>query len=196
MKIIRILFIALLVASCTTQAQVPPVNDQIVAASLAVPEEYRAEVTVLGYTSAGRIEVLKEGTNHLVCLADNPSNEGFSVACYHKDLDPYMARGRELREQGIGGQENLAKRQEEVEAGTLSWTSSQAVLYVLSGDDDAFDAESGTAESARLRYVIYVPYATAESTGLSALPTAPGAPWLMDGGTYRAHIMISPPAVN
>ena len=107
-----------------------------------------------------------------------------------------MARGRELREQGIGGQENLAKRAEEVEAGTLFWPTAQAVLYVLSGEDDAFDSESGTAESARLRYVIYVPYATAESTGLSSSPAVPGAPWLMAGGTFRAHIMISPPAVN
>ena len=30
-------------------------------------------------------------------FADNPKVEGISVACYHKDLDPFMARGRALR---------------------------------------------------------------------------------------------------
>lgn len=196
MKQIRVLFIALLLASCTTQAQTPPANDQIAAASLAAPEEYREDITVLGYSDPYRLEVLKEGSNHLICLADDPSNEGFSVACYHEDLDPYMARGRELREQGIGGQENLVQRAEEVEAGTLSWPSAPVTLYVLSGEEGAYNTETGTAESANLRYVIYMAYATPESTGLSTTPTAPGAPWLMAGGTFRAHIMISPPAVD
>jgi hypothetical protein len=43
------------------------------------------------------------------------------------------------------------------------------------------------------RYVLYVPYATFESTGLPAKPSVPGMPWLMDPGTYGAHIMITPP---
>jgi len=40
--------------------------------------------------------------------------------------------------------------------------------------------------------VVYVPYATAATTGLPTRP-APGVPWLMDPGTAGAHIMISPP---
>jgi hypothetical protein len=40
--------------------------------------------------------------------------------------------------------------------------------------------------------VIYLPFATAESTGLS-LKASPGAPWLMYPGTAGAHIMINPP---
>jgi hypothetical protein len=39
--------------------------------------------------------------------------------------------------------------------------------------------------------VVYVPYATPESTGLSTTPGT--APWLMYPGTPGAHIMISPP---
>jgi len=47
-----------------------------------------------------------------------------------------------------------------------------------------------------LRYVIYIPFATAESTGLPLAPSAPGMPWIMDPGTHRAHIMINPPQKN
>ena len=45
---------------------------------------------------------------------------------------------------------------------------------------------------AYLRWVIYTPYATPESTGLSTKMTE-NAPWLMDEGTAGAHIMITPP---
>lgn len=191
MKRFNILGLAMLLAACS-QAQVPPAQDQVSGAILAAPEADRAEVTVIGYISPGRMSILKQGSNELICVADNPDREGFNVACYHRDLDPYMARGRELRQEGVGGNENLATRAAEVEAGTLSWPSHSSTLYVLSGDEGAFDPETGTAETAYLRYVIYVPYATSESIGLSETPTAPGAPWLMNSGSYRAHIMIVP----
>ena len=48
-------------------------------------------------------------------------------------------------------------------------------------------------ESASLRWVVYIPYATAESTGLPLKPLVSGGPWIMFPDTYRAHIMISPP---
>jgi len=45
------------------------------------------------------------------------------------------------------------------------------------------------------RYVIYIPYATPESTGIPLTPMVDGAPWIMNPGTHRAHIMINPPKV-
>ena len=36
----------------------------------------------------------------LICLADDPKIDALSVACYHKDLEPFMARGRELDADG------------------------------------------------------------------------------------------------
>ena len=63
-------------------------------------------------------------------------------------------------------------------------------LYVYTGT--SFDASTGKVQDPYLRWVIYVPYATAQSTGLST-KASDGAPWLMSGGTAGAHIMISPP---
>ncbi|MFT5773641.1 MAG: hypothetical protein ACI9ZX_003050 [Algoriphagus sp.] len=40
---------------------------------------------------------------------------------------------------------------------------------------------------------MYIPWATSESTGLPLKAYGPGMPWIMDPGTHRAHIMISPP---
>jgi hypothetical protein len=40
--------------------------------------------------------------------------------------------------------------------------------------------------------VVYIPYATQETTGLSLAPNESSHPWLMFPGQYNAHIMITP----
>jgi hypothetical protein len=59
----------------------------------------------------------------------------------------------------------------------------------MSGEYD----DNGEATNLYTRFVFYIPYATAESTGLPTSPVVVGAPWIMDPGTHRAHIMINPP---
>ena len=39
-------------------------------------------------------------TNKLICISDDPVKEGFNCVCYHKDLEPFMARGRALKAEG------------------------------------------------------------------------------------------------
>jgi hypothetical protein len=63
-------------------------------------------------------------------------------------------------------------------------------LYSLTGGADAWDYTTNTLKSARPLYVVYVPYATVETTGISTSPASEGAPWLMDSGKPWAHIMI------
>ncbi|HUH12265.1 MAG TPA: hypothetical protein VMK65_04115 [Longimicrobiales bacterium] len=174
-------------------AQAPPPAQQVAAAVLAAPAERRADATVLGWDEAGAVITLRQGTNDLVCLADDPRDDAWSAACYHASLEPFMARGRELAAQGVGGQERSTRRFQEIEAGTLPFPSEPAMLYVLHGE--GFDAESGEVVQPYLRWVIYTPFATAESTGLSTTPVQ-GAPWLMGPGTAGAHIMITPPRSN
>ena len=62
-------------------------------------------------------------------------------------------------------------------------------LYVLDGS--GYDAATGKVADAYLRWVIYTPFATPESTGLST-KASDNAPWLMSPGTVGAHIMINP----
>jgi hypothetical protein len=68
-----------------------------------------------------------------------------------------------------------------------------STLFVYTAPDEKFNRTTGEVKDGYLRYVIYIPYATAESTGLPLKPDAPGMPWIMDPGTHRAHIMINPP---
>lgn len=183
---------ASLVAPPSLHAQAPPTRVQIDAALQAAPEADRSGATVLGY-EAGSLVTLREGSNALICLADDPEQDGWSVACYHESIEPYMARGRELRAQGVTDpQEVLRRRWEEAESGDLPMPEEPAMLYVTTGD--GYDAETRTVRNGSTRWVLYTPWATIESTGLPARPPAPGAPWLMFPGTAGAHIMITPPA--
>ncbi len=182
----------LLVTSHMAFAQAPPTSEvQIAQAVKAAPEDRRAGAQVLGWDASGALNVIRPGTNELVCLADNPRVEGFNVACYHKDLDAFMARGRELTAKGITEEKvRDGTRWKEIEAGALKMAREPRTLFVLTGK--SYDAATGTIEGEYLRWVIYVPFATGASTGLP-LKGGPGVPWLMDPGTAGAHIMISPP---
>ena len=174
-----------------TNAQVSNQDAQIAGAVQAAPESFREGARVLGFASDGSMVEIRPGTNDMVCLADNPARDDWSVACYHASLDPFMAMGRELRKQGItDGAEIRNRRFQAADDGTLSMPDKPAALYVLNGD--GFDAESGEVENGFLRYVLYSPYATAESTGLTTTPDGSVQPWLMFPGTAGAHIMITP----
>ncbi|HMR58533.1 MAG TPA: hypothetical protein PKC10_14510 [Cyclobacteriaceae bacterium] len=183
----------LLFTSLCTMAQVPASEVQIKTALLAAPADKRAEAMVYGYNEKGVFVVLKKGSNELICLADDPNQKGFSVSCYHKDLEPFMARGRELKAQGKTFQEIFDIREAEAKSGKLTMPKQASNLQVYSASAENYNSTTGEVTKGSFRYVVYIPWATAASTGLPTKPEAPGMPWIMDPGTHRAHIMINPP---
>ncbi len=159
----------------------------------AAPEELREGASVYKFGKNGDLVVIRQGTNDLVCLADDPSQKGLNVSCYHRDLEPFMKRGRILKGEGKSFQEIFDLREKEVKEGKLKMPKDPSSLYVYTAKDGEFNPQTGDVTKGYLRYVIYIPYATAASTGLPLAPSAPGMPWIMDPGTHRAHIMINPP---
>ena len=192
MKAILLLTVMCVCYQCYSQNDVPSAEVQIKAALLAAPKEKRDSCTVYGYSGDKQFILLRQGTNELICLADDPYDSGFSAACYVKDLEPFMQRGRELRKQGMDEKQIFDTRGKEVEAGTLHMPKQPAALFVYMADDKDFDRTTGEVKNGYLRYVIYIPYATSATTGLPESPSEKGMPWLMNAGTYRAHIMINP----
>lgn len=168
-------------------------NQALIATSLmAAPQASREGCKVIGYNMDGEFVTLKEGDNEFIVLADDPRKEGFQAACYHKDLEPFMARGRELKAQGLNAGQIFDIREEEVASGKLSMGAPGLTLHIYYGPTAQYNPETSKVADAQYRYVVYLPYATAKSTGLPEQPIAPNHPWLMDPGTHRAHIMISP----
>jgi len=190
--LITALFYGIIGAESTEaqSAAIPTLNQQIAAAVSAAPVPMQEDAAVLGFDSSGELTTLRKGLNELVCLADDPADDRFHVACYHQDLEPFMTRGRELKAEGHTTNDVREIRQKEIESSDLLMPEKPMSLYSLTGDADAWDYETGTLQSARPLYVVYVPYATVESTGISTTPASEGAPWLMNPGKPWAHIMV------
>jgi hypothetical protein len=153
---------------------------------------FRDSSTVLGYNSSEKFVVLRQGTNHLICLADDPNKDGISISCYGEELEPFMSRGRQLIAEGRSEIEKREIRKKEIDDGSLKMPSEPSILYVVTGEDKDYNPETGDLEISQIRYVLYKPYMTSESTGLTTIPDMPGMPWLMEAGTHRSHIMITP----
>ena len=192
--------LSIILLSITTfsfaQAPISSATVQIQTAVMAAPAAKRDAATVFGYNEKGDFVLLRKGTNEMICLADDPKIPGLSVASYHEDLEPFMKRGRDLKMAGKTPKEVSDIRDEEAKSGRLMMPKQPTSLYVYTAKAENYDPITGSVKEGYLRYVIYIPYATAESTGLPLKPDAPGMPWLMDPGTHRAHIMISPPQKN
>ncbi len=186
----RVLFVLpfLAVVTGAQQAPIPPAAQQIAAAVLPLPADLRAGATVMGYREAGKLVVLREGTNSMNCLALYVTRPDFHVACYHKSLEPFMARGRELRAGGVTGAQVDSVRFREVREKKLPMPAMGA-LYTITAKKENFDPATNHVKDGGLLAVVYVPNATPESTGITAAPRADG-PWLMFPGTLKAHIMM------
>lgn len=186
-------FILTCIAGNSLAQTIPSTEIQIKTALLAAPAESKDKAMVYGYSPSGEFIVLRKGENEMVCLADDPGQPGLNVSCYHKSLDPFMARGRELKKEKKSFQEIFDIREKEVKGGVLLMPKQPTTLFILTADKEKFNPITGEAQDTYMRSVVYIPYATAESTGLPTKPVGPGLPWIMDPGTHRAHIMIDPP---
>lgn len=192
MKFLVFSLFLFLFGNCLGQKIIPP-EIQMKTALLAAPPDQRESATVLGYDQSGALVTLRKGNGNLVCLCDNPKKKEIEVDCYSIKLEPFMARGRELISEGKSEGEKNEIRKKEVEEGKLKMPDEPSMLYVYTGKDENYNNTTGELKDGNFRYVIYVPYATAESTGLPSRPFSPGMPWIMSPGTFGAHIMITPP---
>ena len=176
-------------AQAPAAAALPTVDQQIAAAVLPLPAPMQAGATVMGYRAADKLETLRAGRNGMTCLALFAVEKNFHAACYHEGMEPFMARGRELRAQGVKDPRVDSVRFAEVASGKIKMPK-MAALYQIFGKANSWDAATGKVSDATTLLVVYVPGATAESSGLSPIPTKIG-PWIMYPGTPKAHIMIS-----
>lgn len=184
---------ALSLAPTTGAAQQPwsKLSDemQIRLAVQAAPKDLRDGAAVQGYDAAGAFATLREGSNALICMAPNPAAQSLEVSCHNDSIEAFFARGRELSTQGVTGQERVMTRWREYDEGKLPIPAG-SVNYILTGS--GFDATTGEIADAYLRWNVYMPGATVESTGYSDQPS-PTMPWLMFPGTAGAHLMVTPP---
>tara|TARA_B100001245_G_scaffold225739_1_gene200646 strand:+ start:158 stop:742 length:585 start_codon:yes stop_codon:yes gene_type:complete len=177
-EVMRSLFVltAILLVAIPIQAQ-ESAEERITQATAALPEALRDGATVLSFDENDNSSILRQGTNSMICWADDPTEE-FRVSCFPKSIEAMMVRRRELGFlRGVSGSVDIV--QEEIRSGDLPMPDI-AIAYSLRGP--RFDNASPLT-------VIYIPNATPESTGLSTQPNA-FQPYMMRPGQPMAHIMI------
>src|SRR6478672_11717900 len=142
----------------TTAAPAPLTEaQQIASAVLPLPAEFRADARVLGYRAgANGLVTLREGSGAFICLASDPAATRFHVACYHKSLEPFMARGRALRVSGVKGDQVDSARFREIRQGKLAMPKQPAALYSLTGAAGSYDPATNSAAGAHPLSVIYI----------------------------------------
>ena len=185
--------LALVIGNPTaTRAQqpvvIPSASAQIAAAVAPLPDELKAGAAVLGYVTAGKLVSLRAGTNDMICITTDPAAKTFHSACYHKAMEPFMARGRALRAEGVKGAQVDTVRFAEVKSGKIKMPAQPSMLYQIFGG--TFDELTGKVTGGSALYLTYMPFATTASTGLTSKPSEK-TPWLMFPGTPKAHIMFS-----
>ncbi|OEK00820.1 hypothetical protein BFP97_04535 [Roseivirga sp. 4D4] len=194
MKKLNIIVLTLLISTVALAQKNK--EDQIKMAVQAAPAEARDGAHVYGFDDDGKFITLREGTNNFVVRADDPNKDGFEIVCYPKDVEPFMARGRELKAEGKNRGEIFDIREKEMMDGSLQKPGYGSTLQIYYGKDARYNTETGLVEGGSFRYVIYTPLATSLTTGLPEKPNGGGHPWVMFPGLYRAHIMITPRSGN
>lgn len=166
-----------------TTAQSP--DPRIAEAIRPLPEDLQAGATVVVYDAkTGEKNVLRKGTNMMVCQPKNPT-DGFT-RCYHKMLEPRRDLEAKLRSQGKKDEEISAAVQDAIKAGTIKPPVFGTMSYRLSDDKGRIQK----------LWVMSVPGATPDTIGVSTSSQreealiGKGLPWLMLPGTPGAHVMI------
>lgn len=168
-----------------------PAARQIATAVSPLPEPLQKGAKVMGYDSGGKFTTLRKGANDMVCIADDPTGERYHVACYHKSLEPFMARGRELHALKKSREAIDSIRMRDITTGRYSMPAKPAALYQYFAARDSVDPATGSVKGAQYLYVVYTPYASEQTTGITENPL-PGGPWIMFPRKPWAHIMIAP----
>ncbi len=178
---------ALLIASAC--AAVPAFaaspDEQIAQAVTPLPEDLRAEATVVVYDSkTGERKVLRQGTNTLECEPENPRDQ--FTRCYSNVNRPRREFEEKLRAAGKTDKEIQAGVNDAIKLGALKVPPMGTMSYRSTNKDGVI----------KRLWVVSVPYATPEMLGVSTVSQrdaalkGQGIPWMMLPGTAGAHIMV------
>lgn len=192
--ILHLTIASALAAQSSASPSVATASQQIKLAVLAAPQVFQNAATILGYGADGRLRTLRRGANDIICLADDPAEAKFHASCYHKSLEPFMAAGRAIRAKyGKNAPKPLVDslRLLDIQRRKIKMPTQPALLYQIFAESDSVNVVNGTLKSPSALHVIYIPYGTTATTGLTT-DALRGIPWLMNPGKPWAHVMIVP----
>ena len=174
----RVVLVALVLGAVPVMAADPSDAKRIAEATSPLPEHLRSGAKVVMTNADESERVLRSGSNGFVCGTDDPG-PGFAVGCFESGLREFFGTAIPLMTKASSPAEGLDLIDAAIGDGSLSPPTPGSRGYVLSGPD---------RERAKQTLAIFVPGATAKSTGLSTERS--DGTWLMCPGTPGAHIMV------
>jgi hypothetical protein len=176
-------------------AQAPSVSSSTIAAAvLPLPEQLRPGATVVRLNNSLQPEVLRQGKNGMVCIADAPNDSEFDVRCYRDTFIPVVYRAFQLG-YGVSGEKVGA----EIKSGKLQLSNEPTAGYRCLGPIAGYDASRQSIDAQiECWQSIHFPYRTAAEIGLPDERAVPESqqrevPYVMSSGTYWSHVMIRHP---
>lgn len=183
MKRIALFVLCVTAFSINAMAQAPATplpTDYAARAVLAAPAALRDGAMVIKWKADFTYDVIKPGTNNMVCYDKSgaPEQQAIMIECTMKDNLPRAAQNAKM-EAGGDRKASAALFDAAEKDGTRVKPVYGSVWYHLMGADEAH---------LRTHMTIAVPGATAASTGLADNNKAGGV-WIMNAGTTTAHLM-------
>ena len=152
---------------------------EIARAVAAAPARLQADATVITFADDGSIEVLRQGSNGVMCW-DESSADRFSAHCTSEENRARVEQNHTFNNSGGTSDEIQAMFDAAERDGTQAVSGFGTIYDHLTGADQA---------SARSHMSIVVPFATRESLGIPDSRKSDGV-WIMDAGTSTAHLMV------
>lgn len=179
MKLQTCAALALVTLSIGAFAQAP--TEPIEKALIAAPLRLKDNATVIKWKSDYTYDVLRKGTNRLVCYdrSGQPGQQPFAAEC--TSIGNLDRVAQNLKLEAIPDKKaSLAAFDAAEKDGTRVKPEFSSIWYHINGPD---------AEHARSHITIAVPGATGQSLGLPE-DGKQGGVWVMNAGTSTAHLMI------
>jgi len=147
-------------------------DEEIALARSAGPDEISADATVWVLRN-GEYAVAVHGSNANHCFVARSVPQSLEPVCYDEEgaatVLPWEFKHFELRTSGKSKDELEAALAEALGSGELRAPSRPAMSYMLSSAQRLYDPESGrSAGNWKPHLMLYIPYLTDESIGLSA----------------------------
>jgi hypothetical protein len=168
----------------TTRMNTMAIMDLVEQATLPLPEEFRAQATVVRYDEeTGARQVLRQGSNMMEC---QPRAATGFTRCYHQIVGGEQDMRARLQAEGMSDDNIQTAVAEAISSGDIGAAPLGSMMYRLYEQDDRL----------KLLWVIRLPSATPDQTGMSLGSqrdnslAGRGRPWMMRAGSPAAHLMI------
>jgi hypothetical protein len=186
-------FVALLFVLTISHA--PGAQSQAIAAAvLPLPPPLRAGATIVRLDRASIPEVIRKGTNGMVCIEDAQNDSIFDVRCYRDTFIPVVYRAFQFGYEVAG-----PKVRDEILSGKLPLSRDPTAGYRCLGPAAGYDAIKSTIdERIECWESVHFPFRTAADIGLPLESEIPEkeqltTPYVMASGTYWSHVMLRHP---